>query len=93
MCIRDSAKAMLVFNPPYNKRIQVMDAESFYDKIGTHLKHNFQNCEALVLSSNLFAIKRIGLKPKKRYTLYNGPDETKLVHFEMYQGTKKPQNA
>jgi putative N6-adenine-specific DNA methylase len=86
-------KVHIICNPPYDKRIELIDAETFYDKIGTQLKHKFVDCDAFILSSNLDAIKRISLKPTKKHTLYNGPDESKFIHFQMYQGKKSEFNA
>ncbi len=82
-------KAFIVMNPPYDKRIELLDTESFYNKIGTQLKHHFEDCDAFILSSNLDALKRIGLKPNKKTVLYNGPDESKFNHYQLYSGSKR----
>ncbi|MCB9189054.1 MAG: class I SAM-dependent RNA methyltransferase [Flavobacteriales bacterium] len=80
---------IMVFNPPYDRRIAIYDADEFYAKIGTHLKHTFEGYDAWILSGNLMAIKRVGLKPSAKITLFNGAEECKLLHFSLYQGTKK----
>lgn len=80
---------LIVMNPPYDRRIELYDAEDFYSKIGSHLKHQFENYDAWILSGNLMAIKKVGLKATGKITLFNGAEECKLVHFSLYRGTKK----
>ena len=82
-------KAMLVMNPPYNVRLPQDKIHSFYNDIGSRLKHFWEGCDAWILSGNLEAIKHLGLRPKRRIKLYNGPIETKLVHLPLYRGSKK----
>ena len=82
-------KAMLVMNPPYNVRLPQEKIHSFYNDIGSRLKHYWEGCDAWILSGNLEAIKHLGLRPKRKIKLYNGPIETKLVHLPLYKGSKK----
>ena len=82
-------KAMLVMNPPYNLRLPQEKIHEFYNSIGSRLKHHWEGCDAWILSGNLEAIKHLGLRPKRKIKLYNGPIETKLVHLPLYRGSKK----
>ena len=83
-------KGILVFNPPYGKRLEERgEIFDLYRKIGDVLKQNFQGYEAWVISSNMDAAKFIGLRPSSRLPLFNGPIETKFIKFEMYEGSKK----
>ena len=82
-------KAMLVMNPPYNVRLPQEKIHEFYNSIGNRLKHHWEGCDAWILSGNLEAIKHLGLRPKRKIKLYNGPIETKLVHLPLYRGSKK----
>ena len=61
----------------------------FYEKIGSRLKHTWSESDAWILSGDLESLKHIGLRPKRRVKLYNGPIETKLVHIPLYRGSKK----
>lgn len=81
--------AMLIMNPPYNIRIPQEKTHEFYNAIGTRLKHEWSGCDAWILSGDLEALKHIGLRPKRRIKLFNGPIETKLVHIPLYKGSKK----
>jgi len=78
----------IVFNPPYDERIQV-DAEKLYASIGTTLKHNYPDTQAWMITANMEALKHVGLRPSRRIKLYNGKLESKLVRYDMYEGSKK----
>ena len=80
---------LLVCNPPYDQRIGLMDAEGFYRLLGDVLKQRFQGWDAFVLSANRDALKRIGLRPRRRHVLFNGPLECRYLHFELYAGSRK----
>lgn len=78
----------IIFNPPYDERLQV-DAEKLYANIGTTLKHNYPDTQAWMITSNMEALKHIGLRPSRKIKLYNGKLEAKLVRYDMYSGSKK----
>lgn len=80
--------ATLIFNPPYDERMRVSDVLNFYEDIGTHLKHKCAGSNAWIFSSNFEAMKNIGLKTSRRYTLYNGPLECKYFGYELFQGKR-----
>ncbi|PIE51041.1 MAG: RNA methyltransferase [Flavobacteriales bacterium] len=79
---------LIMFNPPYDERLEIND-EAFYKKIGDTFKQNYPNTLAWLISADLSAVKRIGLRPSKKIKLYNGKLETKFLQYEMYEGTKK----
>ena len=79
----------IIMNPPYDERLKSRDIVKLYTDIGTHLKHNFSGWDAWVISSNLEALKLVGLKPAEKHTLYNGSLECRFQKFSMYEGTKK----
>jgi putative N6-adenine-specific DNA methylase len=76
-------------NPPYGQRIQPQEIDQLYSMIGSTLKHNFAGTTAWLITSNKESLKHVGLKPKEKYTLFNGALECMLMKYEMYQGTKK----
>ncbi|MBD8017805.1 THUMP domain-containing class I SAM-dependent RNA methyltransferase [Kaistella pullorum] len=79
---------LMVFNPPYDERIEITDDE-FYKKIGDTFKKSYPNTLAWFISSDLDAAKKVGLRPSRRIKLYNGKLECRFLQFEMYEGTKK----
>lgn len=78
----------LVFNPPYDERIEITDDE-FYKKIGDTFKKSYPNTLAWLISSDLDSMKKIGLRPSRKIKLFNGKLECRFMQYEMYEGTKK----
>jgi len=76
-------------NPPYGRRIKPAETDSLYSMIGSTLKHNFAGHKAWILTPGKEYLKNIGLKPKVRYTLYNGAIECTLAGYELYEGSRK----
>lgn len=85
----DKPKGTILLNPPYDERIKMEDTNAFYKQIGDKLKKDFGGWTACIITSNMEAIKHIGLHPSKKMTLFNGALECKLLKFEMYSGSKK----
>lgn len=84
-----SDNGVVVTNPPYGEKMKTDDLISLYRSIGDVLKQNFSGWEAFVISGNLEAAKQIGLKTSRRIKLFNGPIESRLLKFELYQGSRK----
>ncbi|WP_224484801.1 THUMP domain-containing class I SAM-dependent RNA methyltransferase [Robertkochia aurantiaca] len=81
----------MVFNPPYGERLR-LEAEAFYSSIGDTLKQGYPGTEAWFISSNMEALKHVGLRPSRKITLYNGKLESKFLKYEIYEGSKKNKN-
>jgi len=79
----------IVFNPPYDERISIKDIEAFYGEIGTTLKHGYPGTQAWMITSNMEALKHVGLRPSKKIKVYNGKLESRFVRYDMYEGSKK----
>lgn len=79
----------LVFNPPYDERISVGDIEAFYEKVGTTLKHGYPGSQAWLITSNMEALKSVGLRPSAKIRLFNGKLDSRFVRYELYEGSKK----
>ena len=79
----------MVFNPPYGERLESLNVEEFYGDIGTTLKHGFPGTNAWFITSNLEALKYVGLRPSRKIKVFNAKLEARLVKYEMYAGSKK----
>jgi len=82
-------QSYVFLNPPYGQRLQPEEIDSLYSTIGTTLKHNFPGTTAWLISSNKESLKKVGLKPTRKVTLFNGALECILLKYDMYHGTKK----
>lgn len=79
---------MLLFNPPYGERLQI-DTQKFYKDIGDTLKQNYPDTVAWFITSDIEALKNVGLRTSRRIDLKNGNLDCKFVRYEMYAGSKK----
>lgn len=78
----------VVFNPPYGERLDV-DMEPFYKSIGDTLKQGYPGTEAWFITSNLEALKHVGLRTSRKIKVFNGKLESRLVKYEIYEGSRK----
>ncbi|MEN8811969.1 MAG: THUMP domain-containing protein [Candidatus Arcticimaribacter sp.] len=78
----------IVTNPPYGERLEG-DINALYGSFGDTLKQHYTNTQAWMITSNLEAMKHVGLRPSRKIKLFNGKLESRLLHFNIYPGTKK----
>ncbi|TVZ54892.1 putative N6-adenine-specific DNA methylase [Lutibacter sp. Hel_I_33_5] len=78
----------ILFNPPYGERLNI-DIPEFYKKIGDTLKHNYPGSTAWLITSDIQALKHVGLRTSKRIPLKNADLECRFVKYELYEGSKK----
>jgi putative N6-adenine-specific DNA methylase len=79
---------LLVFNPPYGERLE-LDFQVFYKKLGDTLKNNYPGSQAWFITSNLEALKYVGLRTSRKIKIYNSQLEARFVKYELYAGSKK----
>lgn len=80
----------IISNPPYEVRIGE-NVDKLYKEFGDTLKKNYEGYSAWIISSNMEALKNVGLKPEKKIKLFNGSLECRFVNYKMYSGSKKNQ--
>jgi putative N6-adenine-specific DNA methylase len=81
-------KTTILFNPPYGERLNI-DTEEFYKKIGDTLKNGYPDSTVWFITSDLQALKHVGLRTSKRILLKNGDLDCRFVRYDMYAGTRK----
>jgi putative N6-adenine-specific DNA methylase len=85
----------MCFNPPYGERLDRsdldsdFDVEEFYSDIGDTLKQSYPGTNAWFITSNLQALKFVGLRPSRKIKVFNSHLESRLVQYVMYEGSKK----
>lgn len=85
-------KTTILFNPPYGERLNI-DVEEFYKKIGDTLKHSYPDTAVWFITSDVEALKHVGLRTSKRIAMKNGDLDCKFVRYDMYEGSKKTKKA
>jgi len=88
---KPAPEGLLICNLPYGERLAMGDDQkAFYRKVGDTLKAKYPGWKAALFVNEKSPWKFIGLKPSKKVNLLNGSIPTKLLFFEMYEGSKKP---
>lgn len=82
-------RGVVVINPPYGERLHMADIESFYKRLGDTLKQHYEGYDAWIISSDLAALKAVGLKAGFKADLMNGGLPARLVKYEMYKGSMR----
>ena len=83
-------KGLIMINPPYGERMDHIDKIiPLYKEVGTRLKHHFEGWDAWIISSNMEALKFIGLRTSRKIKVFNGALECRFNKYELYRGSKK----
>lgn len=78
-------KGVVIINPPYGKRLgDVEKLKDLYRQIGDVMKQRCRGWRGFVLTGNVELAKYIGLKASRRFVLFNGPIECRLLRYELY---------
>ncbi len=78
----------ILTNPPYGERLEA-EIELIYGELGTWLKHTMTGSESWIISSSTEGLNAIGLKPEKKYKVFNGDLECSFRQFKTYTGSLK----
>jgi len=79
----------ILFNPPYGERLELADVEGFYKNIGDTLKNGYPDSTVWFITSDLQALKHVGLRTSKRIPMKNGDLDCRFVRYDMYEGSRK----
>ena len=85
---------LLIFNPEYGERMGEASAlAEHYRAIGDYMKQSAQGYTGAIFTGNADMIKAVGLKPRTKLQLFNGPIEGRLLIYDLYAGTKRDRRA
>lgn len=84
---------VIVCNPPYGERLTVEAIDAFYGQLGDTLKQHCKGYDAWILSGNIQALKRLGLRASRKFQLFNGAIECRFHKFELYAGSREGREA
>lgn len=82
-------KPVLLMNPPYGERMHREDINQLYKNIGDTFKQKYQGYDCWIISSNMEALKSVGLSTSRRLTVFNGQLECRFFKYSMYTGSNK----
>ncbi len=75
-------RGLVVTNPPYGARLgEAGELGLLYEQLGDVLRRRFTGWTAWVLSGNRALDGRIGLKPRRRHVVFNGPIECRFLEL------------
>jgi 23S rRNA G2445 N2-methylase RlmL len=75
---------LVLINPPYGERL-AQDADGDpWKRLGDLLKQRYQGYTAVILAGGEGLGKTLGLKPRRRYPVMNGPIEAKILVVDLY---------
>ena len=81
---------LIISNPPYGERLDDdVSSAAAHAALGTLFKHHFSGWSAAVMTGNAEGARAIGLAPKRRHVVWNGPIECRLLTFELYAGSRR----
>ncbi|MFT4545360.1 MAG: putative N6-adenine-specific DNA methylase [Bacteroidia bacterium] len=82
-------RGTLVLNPPYGERMDKEDIEELYKNLGDAFKTNWKGFACFMITGNLTALKKVGLKSTSKKELFNGSIDCRLARFDIYEGSKR----
>jgi 23S rRNA (guanine2445-N2)-methyltransferase / 23S rRNA (guanine2069-N7)-methyltransferase len=84
-CERIGDHGVLVTNPPYGERLgEIKMLSSLYKQLGDVMKQKFAGWEGYIFTGNMELAKSVGLKASRRFVLFNGSLECRLLKYELY---------
>lgn len=90
--VPEGGKGVVVFNPEYGERLGVHSKlELTYKRIGDFMKKNCKGYFGYIFTGNPDLAKKIGLKADKKIEFYNGKLDCRLLEYELYDGTRRPE--
>jgi putative N6-adenine-specific DNA methylase len=85
-----AGKGVVIMNPPYGQRLGgEADLDGLYKGIGDFFKEKCEGYRGYVFTANFDLAKRVGLRTSRRVILYNGELESRLLEYEIYEGSRK----
>ena len=69
---------------------EVEELKPLYKQMGDLFKQRMAGWDCCILTSSPDLAKSVGLRPSRRFVLFNGALECRLLKFEIYAGSHKP---
>src|SRR6202035_5458597 len=73
---------LVIANPPHGERVR--ESPDQWRRLGDLLKQQFKGWRAVVLAGGESRGKEIGLRPRRRIPVWNGPLEARILLFDLF---------
>jgi|HubBroStandDraft_4_1064222.scaffolds.fasta_scaffold42894_1 23S rRNA (guanine2445-N2)-methyltransferase / 23S rRNA (guanine2069-N7)-methyltransferase len=84
-CSAIGESGIFLSNPPYGERLgELKQLQALYKQLGDIMKNHFKGWEGYIFTGNQDLAKFIGLKASRRYVLFNGTIECRLLKYDLY---------
>ena len=84
------APGVVYFNPEYGERMgDKKELEETYARIGDFMKKKCRGYTGYIFTGNPDLAKKIALKAKRKIEFYTGKIDSRLLEYELYEGTKR----
>jgi putative N6-adenine-specific DNA methylase len=91
--IPEGQKGVVVFNPEYGERLGTHSKlELTYKRMGDFMKTKCEGYHGYIFTGNPDLAKKIGLKADKKIEFYNGKLDCRMLEYELYDGSRRPEN-
>lgn len=87
--VAPAPEGTLICNPPYGERMIPADIDALYATIGDTFKQQYSGWTAWMLSSNMEAFKKVGLRTSQKIPLLNAKLPCQMRRFDLYKGSKE----
>lgn len=85
-------RGVMMVNPEYGERLgDIEELAGTYKAIGDFMKTKCGGYWGYVFTGNLELAKHIGLKAKRRIEFYTSKIDARLLEYELYEGSRRPQ--
>ena len=79
----------LILNPPYGQRLgEEEELKPLYKLIGDIMKQRCTGYTAYLLTGSQELSKCVGLRASRRFVLFNGPIECRMLKYELYEKSR-----
>ncbi len=91
--VPEGQKGVVVFNPEYGERLGTHSKlELTYKRMGDFMKTDCKGYHGYIFTGNPDLAKKIGLKANKKIEFYNGKLDCRMLEYELYDGSRRPEN-
>ncbi len=89
--VPEGGRGVMMVNPEYGDRLgDPTELEATYGRIGDFMKKRCGGYWGYVFTGNMELAKHVGLKAKRRIEFYTSKIDSRLLEYELYEGSRKP---